>query len=58
MTQDGFFAYVDRLFQRRRDGIEGVLDDLIARNVQKLDLRYPGGVYSDAANIARKDQQP
>lgn len=105
-----FFTYVDRLFQRRRDGIEGVLhacvglsgesgecldlvkktwvsgkelnldklkeeagdtlhylvmlcitqgwtlDDIVARNVQKLDLRYPGGVYTDAANIARRDQ--
>lgn len=110
MNAAGFFGYVDRLFVKRRDGLEGLLhacvglsgesgecldlvkktwvsgkelnldklkeeagdtlhylvmlcitqgwtlDDLIARNVQKLDLRYPNGVYSDAANIARVDQ--
>lgn len=113
MNAAGFFAYVDRLFVKRRNGLEGTLhaaiglsgesgevldlvkktwvtgpelkpldtvklqteagdtlhylvmlciaqgwtlEDLIANNVAKLDLRYPGGVYSDAANVARKDQ--
>ena len=105
-----FRAYVDNLFVRRREGLEGTLhaaiglsgesgevldlvkktwvtnkeldlaklkreagdvlhylvmlcvaqgwtlEDLAADNKAKLDLRYPGGVYSDAAAHARKDQ--
>ena len=32
------------------------LEQVAERNRQKLALRYPGGVYTDAPNVARRDQ--
>lgn len=109
MNLADFRAYVDNLFVRRREGLDGTLhaciglsgesgecldlvkktwvtnkeldlhklqteagdtlhyltmlciaqgwtlEDLAANNKAKLDIRYPGAVYSDAAAHARKD---